>query len=321
MNTLTQSNTILFKDLLTENAEAIKSYMRWDNYDLNDTELPVEDLLKDHALVVLMNSYGLFHVEQDILEPLCADVFIYFPILMQQLAITRLIDALGVVKDDTNTEEITRTETLNSEVLQNSELVQGTGTTDSTVVDREQSTTGTVKVETDGTTSQESTTNIENASGVEETGNRNVTLSHEMPEQAISGTGSFPTDDQGTPILSTAYVQNAGESFNTSNPINTSETSEQTISASNTVDNEQLTTNNVTVADTGNTVRTISNSGSDSSESLTETDSTNTITETRTQTTTNKQYAYEIKAFLETADSLIAFKKWDDNFSWVVGII
>jgi hypothetical protein len=314
--------TMLFKDLITENADAIKSYMRWDNYDLNDTVIPVEELLKDHALVVLMNSYGLFHVEQDILEPLCADVFIYFPILLQQLAITRLIDAYGVVKDDTNTEEVTRTETISSEVLQNSELTQGTQQTDANVLNTQTKTTGTVTVENEVSNTQESETTIENSSGVESTGSRNVSLTHEMPEQAMTGgTGNFPTDPQGTPILTNAYVQNAAQNFTTANPINTSETSEQTVNATNTAQNDTTTTNDVTVADTGTTTRTVTNSGSDSSESLTETETTNTATETRTQTTTNKQYAYEIKAFLETADSLIAFKKWEDNFAWVVGII
>lgn len=314
--------TMLFKDLISQNETEIKTYMAWENYDLNDTTIPVVDLVKEHAITVLSKSYGLFHVEQTILDELCADVFIYFPVLLQQLAITRLIDAYGVVKEDVNTEEFTRTETLSSVTDQNSELTVGTTNTDSNVLNTQQKTTGTVSVENELNNTQNSSTTIENTSGVESTGNRSVNLSHNMPEQSINGsTGNFPTDPNGTPILTTSYVNNASENFNSSNPINTTETSEQTILNSNTGNNDSTTTNDLTVADTGTTTRTVVNSGSDNTESKTLTDSTNNINENRTRTETNKQYAYEIKAFLETADSLIAFKRWEDNFSWVTGII
>lgn len=311
---------VLFKDLILDNIEDIKSYMRWENYDLNDTVIPVTEQVKDHSLILLMNSYGLFHVEQNILEQIFADVFIYFPILLQQLAITRLIDAYGVVKDDVETSTTERTETLNTSIDQNSTTTAGTSQTDSNVLNTQQKTTGTVAVEGNASNTQNSTTNIENSSGVESTGTRNVNLSHNMPEQSIAGTGNFPTDPQGTPILTTSYVQQAQEGFTTSNPINTSELSEQTILNTNTGSNDSTTTNDVTIADTGTTTRTVANSGSDTSEGTTETTGTNTITETVTNNITNKQYAYEIKAFLETADSLIAFKKWEDSFAWVVGI-
>src|SRR5690606_30409252 len=162
----------------------------------------------------------------------------------------------------------------------------------------------------------------ENTSGVEATGTKNVNLGHNMPEQSINAvTGNLPTDTQGTPILTTSYIQNASEAFTTSNPINTTETSEQTVENTNTGTNDSTTTNNLTVADTGTTTRTMTNSGSDTSEATTATSGTNTINETVTSTLTNKQYAYEIKAFLETADGTIAFKNWEDRFSWVVGII
>lgn len=314
-------STILFKDLLLSYSQEIKTYMRWENYDLNDVTIPVMETLKDHALVVLMNSYGSFHVEQDIIDSLCADVFIYFPILMQQLAISRLMDAYGVVKDDINTEELIRTETTNTEVDQSSELTLGSSSNENNVLDTEQKTTGTVKVENDMTNTQNSKTNIENNSGVESTGSRSVNLSHNMPEQSLNSTGNFPKDQQGTPILESSFVQNASENFNSSNPINTSETSEQIINNTTTGNNDALTTNDVTVSDSGTTSRTITNSGSDNSQLNSSTDGTTDITEKRTRTETNKQYAYEIKAFLESTDTLVAFSRWEDKFSWVVGII
>lgn len=314
--------TLLFKDFCTEHAAEIKSNMAWENYDLNDTTIPVVDLVQDHALMVLSKSYGKFHVEQDILDEFCADVFIYFPILLQQLAITRLIDAFGVVKDDINTETTTRTEVLSGETEQNSELNAGTSVTESSNTNLQQKTTGTVSVNSDNSNTQNSTTEIENISGVQATGGRNVNLNHVLPAQKISGgTGEFPQDAQGTPILTSLYSQSAQESFSTANPINTNETSTQTVANTVTGENDSTTTNDITVADTGTVSRSTANSGSDNSTSVTTVDNTNTITETVTSNLTNKQYAYEIKAFLETADGLIAFKKWENNFTWVIGVL
>lgn len=314
--------TILFKDLIEDNKTELKGLMEWNNYTMNDVTIPLVEELKEHALMVLSKSYGMFHVEQDILEPLEADIFVYFPILMQQLAISRLMDAYGVVPEDTITDTLTRTETATSEVGENSELTLGTTNTDTNELNTTNKTTGTVLTENDSSNTQNSTTNIENTSGVESTGNRSVNLTHNMPEQAISGgTGNFPVDPEGTPILSTAYVQAAAANYNTSNPINTTETSEQTIANTNIGNNDSLTTNDITVSDTGTTTRTSVNSGSDIAESTTTTDTINDIQESRTRQETNKQYAYEIKAFLESTDTLVAFSRWEDKFSWVVGII
>jgi hypothetical protein len=313
---------LTFKELVLNNVEDIKSYMRWDNYSLNETEIPVVDLVKDHALIVLMNSYGSFMVDKDILNNVCADVFIYFPILLQQLSITRLIDAYGVVTDDIDTVETVRTETQNTNIEQNSELTQGTSQTDTNTLNTQQKTTGTVSNIGNGTNNQTSTTNIENSSGVETTGTRNVNINHNMPEQSIDQiTENFPVDNQGTPILRTSFVQQAQEGFTTSNPINSTELSEQNITNSSNTTNDNLTTNDVTVADSGNTTRLTQNSGSDTSEAKTSTIGNNSFNELVTSKMTNKQYAYEIKAFLETADALIAFRKWEDHFTWVVGII
>jgi hypothetical protein len=315
-------STILFKDLIEENKTKLMSLMQWNNYTMNDVTIPLVDELKEHALMVLSKSYGMFHVEPDIIKPLEADIFIYFPVLMQQLAISRLMDAYGVLPEDTIMDTMTRTESVTTQTEENSELTLGTSNTDTNEVNTETTTTGTVLIENDSSNTQNSTTNIENTSGVDSTGNRSVNLSHSMPEQAITGgTGNFPVDLEGTPILSSAYVQGATSNFSTSNPINTTETSEQTIANTSIGENDSLTTNDVTVSNTGTTTRTSVNSGSDVAESTTTTDSVNDVQESRTRTETNKQYAYEIRAFLESTDTLIAFSRWEDKFSWVVGII
>lgn len=314
--------TIPFRELVQENRTLIKSQMIWTNYDLNETVLPVVEDLKEHALQVLEWNYGRYQVEPDILDDVLADVFTYFPPLMQELAISRLFDAYTVAAEDEESETITRTEEMNQEVQQNSQLTLGTKSEETTEEDTEQKTTGTVSVEGTTDNTQTSTTNIENTSGVEMTGNRSVNITHNLPEQALpGGTGYFPTDPEGTPILTGAYVQTATENFNTHNPIDSTETSHQMVVANAETTNDQVTTNDVTVANTGTRSRTVENSGSDSSQSLTNTDALNTITETRERKLTNKQYAYELRAFLDSVTAVNAFQRWADKFSWVVGIL
>lgn len=322
MTYLPETETVLFKDLVTDNETDIKTYMAWENYTLNEVTIPIVEILKSHALMVLTKSYGLFHVEQDIYDEFCADVFMYFPVLAQQLAITRLIDAYGVVKDDVETQTTTRTENLNSQIDQTSELTAGTTVTENNTTNLQQKTTGTVQVENDTSNVQDSTTTINNTSNVAATGSHNVSTTHQMPEAQIDGvTNWFPTDEQGTPIIKGSVVQNAAQNFSTANPLSTTETSTQSIDNTVTGNNDSTTTNDITVADTGSTTRTSANSGSDTSQSGTTTDSTNEISEIITSNVTNKQYAYEIKAFLETADSLNAFRKWEDKFSWIIGFV
>lgn len=314
--------TIPFRELVHENRTLIKSQMIWTNYDLNDTVLPVVEELKEHALQVLEWNYGRYQVEPDILDDVLADVFTYFPPLMQELAISRLFDAYTVAPEDEESETLTRTEEMNQEVQQNSQLTLGTKSEETTEEDTEQKTTGTVSVEGTTDNTQTSTTNIENTSGVEMTGNRSVNITHNLPEQALpGGTGYFPTDPEGTPILTASYIQTASENFNTHNPIDSTETSHQMVVANAETTNDQVTTNDVTVANTGMTSRTVENSGSDSSQSLTNTDAQNIITETRERKLTNKQYAYELRAFLDSVTAVNAFQRWADKFSWVVGIL
>ena len=316
------TETVPFRELIQENKTLLKSYMNWENYELNDKVLPVVEDLKEHALFVLQQNYGRYQVSPEIVDELIADVFVYFPPLMQQLAISRLMDAYSVPEEDTETETMTRAEETTGELQQNSELALGGQTQESEEQNTKQATTGTVSVAGSTENTQSSNTTIENTSGVAMTGNRSVNLTHNMPEQALSGsTGYFPTDPEGTPILSSTYVQTATESFNTHNPIDSEETSEQSTSGSSTSESNQTTTNDVTVANTGTITRTVRNSGSDTSQSNTTNEETREITEAITRTMTNKQYAYELKAFLESVEVVNAFERWVNHFSWVVGII
>lgn len=313
---------MLFKDFCNDYETEIKTIMTWQNYDLNDNVLPVIDLLKTHALSVLQLSYGRYMFDDERLDEFCADVFTGFPILMQQLSISRVLDGMAIVPTDTSSEITSRSEGLTSDVTQESELTAGTTQTSTDVLNTQQATTGTIGVTNDNTRLQEGTTDINNTSTVAKTGGKTVNLSHQMPEQAIDGmTGDFPVDDQGTPNLAAAYVQTAAENFNTSNPISTTETSNQEVNSSITDSGETVTTNNVTVADTGTNTQTRVNSGSDTTNSLTNTSQNVTIDEERTRTETNKQFAYEFKAFLESVESVNAFRNWELSFAWVCGII
>src|SRR5690606_39821324 len=70
---------------------------------------------------VLEQNYGRYRVSPEIVDELIADVFVYFPPLMQQLAISRLMDAYSVPEEDTETETMTRAEETTGEIQQNSE--------------------------------------------------------------------------------------------------------------------------------------------------------------------------------------------------------
>ena len=311
-----------FKTLVDENINDIREMMIWQNYELNETTLPVLPLVQDHAIMVLKKSYGRSIVDDEILDELLVDVFTHFPVLLQQLSITRLIDAYGVGKSDIDVVKTVRNENLLTELDGNSVNTQNLLRTDNENIEKETTTTGTVSTVDNSTNTQTSGTTIMNISNMEETGARSVNLSHSMPEQAISGvTGNFAIDTQGTPILSPIYTQEANESFSTTKPLQSSESSTQSINNTSDLESDSVTTNNITVGDSGRSTNTSSNTGTESNEASSKQSGKNEITETITSTLTNKQYAYEIKAFLETADSINAFKKWELNFSWIEGII
>lgn len=295
--------------------------MRWENYTINETTIPVIELLKDDALNALKRAYGKYYVEPDIYDDLLNDVFTYFPILMQQLAISRLLDAYAVNTHDLDTETTTRTEKVNESTNQNSTLTAGTSVIEANSQDNTQKTTGTVKDESTQTGSQDSVIDITNSSNTELTGSHTVSMTHNMPEQSIDGTTKeFVIGDDGTPELKTSTIQNASETYGSNSPINSGESSNQQSSVDTTTTTDNTTTNDVTVTDemTGN--RTLTNSGSDNSNSNTQVTADNITTESRELQATNKQYAYEVAAFLDVAGKTVAFEIWTNRFSWVVGI-
>lgn len=322
-----------FKDFITANSTTLKTFMSWENYDLNNTVLPVVDLVQDHALQVLANNFGKFEVEDDILDEVSADIFINFPPLLQQLSISRVMTSESVVQTDILSETMTRRETGQRDTNQTTDTTLGTevseinslGTTQATTGNT--TNTGTVNVGSDTHTNQSNETDITNSTDVEATGSRNVNLSHQMPEQALTGTGNFPVDAQGTPILTTSYVQSAGENFATVNPIETTESSTQVSTVTNDTESDSITTNNlassqnVSVVNSGSNTRTLNNTGSDNVTNAGVENTENEITETIDREATNAQYAYEIKAFLESVQAINAFKTWTNNFAWVCGIL
>ena len=157
------TETVPFRELIDENKILLKPSMIWENYDLNDKVLPVVDDLKEHALFVLQQSMvaiGLLILWMNSLL-----TFVYFPPLMQQLAISRLMDAYSVPEEDTETETMTRAETASGEVQQNSELMLGTQLQETEEQDTQQTTTGTVSVDGSTESTQTSNTTIENTRG------------------------------------------------------------------------------------------------------------------------------------------------------------
>lgn len=312
---------VRFHELLTDNEAELRSEMRWENYTINETVIPVIDLLKTDALNALRRAYGKYYVYPDIYDDVLNDVFTYFPILMQQLAISRLLDAYVVNQNDLEKETTTRTEKRDQVGNENSSLTKGTSTSEISSQNNEQKNTGTVKDSSTQDSESDSTNQIDNTSGIEQTGSRSVQLAHAMPEQSIDGTtGNLPEDEQGTPILKTSYVQSANESFATTNPIQNSESSQQHTTGTGKVTSEATQTNDLTQTDTMTGNRTVTDSGTDQTASTTENTENATITETRELSSANKQYAQEVSGFLEVAGKTVAFENFVNSFSWVVGI-
>lgn len=308
--------------MMEQNQVEIKAAMRWENYDLNQTIIPIVDKLRDDAFQTLIRDFGRYVVEDEVYPELLNDIFIYFPVLAQELSITRLIDAYAVNTHDTDTESIRRTESLNTEQDQNSILTTGTSVMETGVVDSTVKNTGTTKDSGKQNTTQSSETNIINTSDIDLTTNHSMSMQHNLPEQALDGTtGKFPIGDDNIPSLGTSYIQNANESYASNSPAGTDETSDQTSTGESEVLNENTMTNDLTTTDKGTNTSTRTNSGSDMSDSVTLTKGNNVYTEDRELNATNKQYAYEVTAFLNSAASVIAFRNWTNRFSWVIGFV
>lgn len=300
--------------------------MRWENYGLNETIIPVQEALCNDAIFTLRRNYGRVKIDDDEVEQttdyLLSDIFTFFPILMQELSITRLVDAYAVATHDQDSETTKRTVVSENQSNGSETLIAGTSVSEISEGNAEELATGTVSDSSTQESNGKSNSNITNTADVDETGSHNVSLTHNMPEQSINTvTKNFPLDDQGTPILSTSRVDSATEGFNTSNPMKTEESSIQESTNEGTVTNENTTTNNLKNNSTNNATRTATNSGSD----LTTAQNTETVNETedfeRNLRSTNKQYAYEVSAFIKTAGEVVAFNNWTSRFYWIGGLI
>lgn len=313
-------------EIITNNLTEIKALMRWENYGLNNTIIPVEEALQNDAISTLRREYGRILIEEDeyaeTYDYLMSDIFMYFPILMQELSITRLIDAYAVATHDNDTEKTTTTSTMDGSNTGTETLVAGTSVSEILTGNSTDTSTGTVKDVGEQTSRGTSNSLITNESDIEETGGKSVNFTHALPEQAIDGTTKkFPVDEQGTPNMGAATVNLATESFNTSNPMGTLETSEQESSNDGTVTNDNTTTNDLTNSSENNSSRTASNSGSDLTTTQSNENVTTSETVERELNATNKQYAYEVSAFIKTAGEVVAFQNWKNRFSWIGGII
>ncbi len=327
---------MLFKDFMTENSDELKAEMIWDNYGLNDVVLPVSDDLKEHALKLLTLNYGKYDVgeTEDILDEMKADVFVNFPLLMQSLSIAASMTYESVSKMDIETEEriITETGTDKRNSIQSNNTVHDTaGKTDiveNTSVLGEIKNTGTVNIHETSEREETTTIDADTESITPATGSKSVALTHNMPEQAISGiTNDFTHDEQGTPEMDAATVQNASANYSTINQFQNTQAIDQTTTIDNEIINDNTRTDdttqitdNMSEAHSTNTI-----SGQETTMGNTTVEGTNitenTITDTLTAERANKQYPYEISKFLESIDVVKPVVKWVDAFSWLIGVV
>lgn len=326
---------------------SLKEFMQWDEFEITENPLPsfAIERIQDKAINLLSRNYGYYQVGVELVgntgdyptfyfPELEADLMIYFPELVQALSITLKMLGINVPEVDTITETYDRTEDItNNQTSDNINLVETDISNDSTT---NQTSTNDTSQTTNGTSKNTGTSindilyerEITNSSQVDETGNRNVNLSHQMPEQAINGTGNFPEDTQGTPILSTSYIQSANENFSTMNPMQTSETSNQ-----KDIQNKQTTTNDLTQTNDNllDSLTTVEGETIDSTTGKSTTNENlknivagegkNIIHEVKTIEKTNPQYAGEITKFLDNVQSFNAFQVFVDKFSWLSGIL
>lgn len=342
---MSQFKTVLFSDYVKYTS--LRPFMVWDEFDIVESPLPpfAIDRIQEKAISLLCRNYGYFEVGVELVDntgdfpnfyfpEFEADLMTYFPPLIQSLSITLKMLGINVPEVDTITETYDRTEDITSNQKSDNinsmetDIINNSNSNQNSTSDTTQINTGTVK--NTGTSENDIAyeRQITNTSEIEETGNRNVNLAHNMPEQAINGTGNFPEDTQGTPILSASYIQSANENFSTMNPMQTNETSLQ-----KDIENKQTTTNDLTQTNdnlndtfTKNNVDSIDETTgkSTTTENLTnivEGEGKNIIHEVRTIEKTNPQYAGEITKFLENVQTFNAFQVFIDKFSWLRGIL
>lgn len=342
---MAEFKTILFSDYIKYTS--LSEFMIWDEFDIVETPLPpfALDRIQEKAIKLLTRNYGYFNVGVELVDntgdypkfyfpEFEADLMTYFSELVQTLSITLKMLGINVPEVDIITETYDRTEDITSNQtsdninLVETDIINNNTTNQTSSSDTTQSNTGTVANTGTSINDIEYEREIVNASQVDETGNRNVNLSHQMPEQAINGAGNFSEDSQGTPNLGASYVQSASENFATMNPMSTSETSTQ-----RDITNKQTTTNNLTQTNNllndslttnvlENTEGTIGKSTTtEDLKNVVEGTGQNVIHEVKSIEKTNPQYAAEISKFLDNVQSINAFQSFVDKFSWLCGVI
>ncbi len=303
---MSNPDLIPFKTFLSENEAVIKTYMKWDNYGLNETEFIIKETFIDDTLDLLGRHYANVKVDTDcILDQFLADMGVYFPQLVQLSSITRVFSYDKVPERDMVTEHETSTqqrdETLDSN--QNATIKQSGQTTDN--IDQTTTTSQLTNATGDSTS--------ETVSGVEETGGRSVAFQQIMPEQALPDTGNFPVDEQGTPILNAARVQSASTGFNTQNPLNSKDNVTQT--------SIQETTNDTNTDQKGTNTQDTTNDST--SEAIGKDVSSGTITGAIERSTerTNPLFAQELTKFMQNVNTINAFEWFLGKFYWLQGVI
>lgn len=316
------TNLVTMKSVIDEEHDTIQANMTWQNYDLNETVVPLVQLLKDHAVQTLIRTYGKVMVDKDeIFDLFIQDVFTYFPLLMQELAITRLIDGYSVDTYDQDSTTFTRSEKLNTQMTGNVKTDNTANLNEGIDGNSTQKDTGTVKDNTTASGTQSGETKIVNGTNVTTSNTHNVQMTKNLPEQALDSTGHFPIGEDGAPDLGNAYVQGAAEQYSVGTPILTDETSTQNTSSENSGTNDTTRTNNLTSTNTSNSNRNTTSTGSDKTDSTQTNIGDNVITERTDIKATNKQYSYEITNFLTAASTVVAFSNFEDRFYWLRGLI
>lgn len=340
-----QLKTILFSDYAKYTS--FKEYMIWDEYGLVENPLPTFAIerIQEKCISLLCRNYGHFNVWVMLEDnsgdyprfhfpEFEGDLMTFFPELIQTLSITLKMLGMNVPEIDITTEKYDRVEDILSnqsssqDATSTSDMLNKNISSQDNTTDSTQTTSGTVNDSGSSETDIAFEREIINTSEIDETGNRNVNLSHQMPEQAINGTGNFPVDSQGSPILSASYIQGAGESFSTINPMVSTETSNQKDNENKTITTNDLTQTTEGLTDTFNKSKISGESETsgtastvDNIQNVVEGTGKNTISETRTTEKTNPQYAQEISKFLDNVQTINAFNEFINKFHWLCGIL
>lgn len=299
--------------------------MIWNNYELNEDTLTITDALKTFGLEILKKYYGKFEVEEDILDEVESELMLQFAPMAQALSIFTGLNNDSSKQMDVQTENNTIRDDASTSSNQDGNSTNNrttSTTTDSTVNnDNTGSVTNTGTTGTVETSEQDSTGNVSSSTPM--TGSKIVNVGHAMPEQSINGTTEdFTRDSQGTPELDSSTVQNAQESYTTTNSFSNN----QDTTGNVTITNNNTVTDNTTTATTDNT--DITNHGEDSgTDDTTATnhlevtgENHNVHTEEYNRELANKQYAFEVTKILESLQGSNPVQTFVYSFAWVCGV-